>query len=1104
MGHSCAVFLALAVLALGSGEARGQTNGRFVGRVADNTGGVLPGVTVEASSPGLIEGSRVATTDGAGRYALIDLRPGMYSLAFTLPGFSSVVVEDQALPAGVAVAVDAELAVGGRAETVTVSGEMPVVDVQSTRRVDVLDTGLLDAIPTGRNIYSTAQLVVGIKLNRPDVGLAASGGPMLMMTRGMSWRQVTVAVDGQLVNGTDHDGGIQNYHNELATQELTYETGGMSAETSGGGVRINMIPREGGNTFGGQFYTGYSSRALAADHTVVPEARRTSPDGTVRARSSEGNELLWDLNAAYGGPIVRERLWFFTSARRWQVDKPVTDSFYRNRDGTWPRYFDPDPVTLDGREGRDLLPGIDANTGISGLARLTGRAGPSNKLSAYMDRIGKDRFRVHVAGDDPATASNHDGAPIYYTGAVKWTSTLSARALLEAGYSTNVENWSYDDVRDLAPFGPARRLRQPRPRGVPLCASTPCYHVGDPGAVAMQSGAGMDPWYRFVRRNDSSTNFRDRGGWSYAHETPERFNYNVSLAYVTGSHNVKVGVMSSWGPHHRAHSANADLWHQSYRDGVPYQVRVSNLPTWRPMEFRDNGYYAQDTWTMDRLTLNLGLRFETMHGSNPATRRVRSRFVPGFEAPRRSDLPNWKDVAPRLGAASDLFGNGSTAIKFSYGRYNASNTTSYSRQFHAARSLGEDRTWFDCALSPLDDTRCATRQELAAMGFDPDVAFGTRPGDTYAPVAAGTTGHDRHGGTNGDDYVQDWEIGFPASGAFGRLGAVPAADPDGVERPWVGLASLGIEHEVAAGLRVSFNWYRRDSFDPIIQYGRGVTHADWTRLTFPNPCAVTGRAPSGVPCSSRGVEAPPTLTIYNLDPEARDRYGTERFMRNSDRNRDVYNGFDAGFHGRLPSGVTVFGGWSMERNVMTRCDQPEDPNRLLFCDARQYDVPWLHDFKVSGTVPLPGGLTFSGSAQFYPAHEVTVDGLLTGNFGGNFGGTYQGGSTFDDRHAFAGNLRYDMSVADFEALGAARTRALMIPLMPPGSLFADRLAQIDVSIRKTFTLSNGMRWDVQADVYNLPNHFPILQMNPAYGSGFGDATRTLNRRFLQLATHLHW
>ena len=200
------IALALLALALAPATALAQTNSTLTGEVTDNTGGILPGVTVEAASPVLIEGSRVGITDGSGRYTLINLRPGVYNLTFTLPGFSTVVVEEQDLPAGTTVAVNAELSVGALEETVTVSGEAPVVDVQTTRQVEVLSTEVLDAIPTGRNMQSTASLIVGIKLNRPEVGLSSASQQTVMFTHGMSWRQVSVAVDGQLVNGTDRDG----------------------------------------------------------------------------------------------------------------------------------------------------------------------------------------------------------------------------------------------------------------------------------------------------------------------------------------------------------------------------------------------------------------------------------------------------------------------------------------------------------------------------------------------------------------------------------------------------------------------------------------------------------------------------------------------------------------------------------------------------------------------------------------------------------------------------------------------------------------------------------------------------------------------------------
>ena len=169
------------------------------------------------------------------------------------------------LPANFTLPIDVEMAVGALEETITVSGESPVVDVQSTQRAQTLDREVLDAVPTGNNLQSTAQLIAGIKLNRPEVGLTTAAQQTYMSVHGMSPSQVTVQVDGQNMNSFGGDGAVQNYHNHLASEEMVYETSGMSAETSGGGVRINMIPRQGGNTFSGQGYFGGSHDSLQRD-----------------------------------------------------------------------------------------------------------------------------------------------------------------------------------------------------------------------------------------------------------------------------------------------------------------------------------------------------------------------------------------------------------------------------------------------------------------------------------------------------------------------------------------------------------------------------------------------------------------------------------------------------------------------------------------------------------------------------------------------------------------------------------------------------------------------------------------------------------------------
>ena len=493
---STTAAVALAALALAPVPALAQPASQFTGVVTDNTGGILPGVTVEAASPALIEGSRVAITDGAGRYLLVDLRPGVYTVTFTLPGFSTVLVEQQELPAGFTATVDAELSVGALEETVTVSGEAPVVDVQAISQAEVLDREVLDAIPTGRNLQSTAQPIPGVKMNRPEVGLTTAAQQTYMSVHGMSNRQTTVMVDGQLVMSSGGDGAVQNYNNQLAAQEMVYETSGISAETSTGGVRISMIPREGGNQHSGQNYFGYINGALQSDNL----SQRLQDRGLT---SVESSDYIYDLNVAHGGPIVRDKLWFFGSGRRFSINVPVTDSFYKNEDGTAPRYMQAVKYP-DGVEG--LRQGVNDDRITSGLLRLTWQVSQNNKFSAYMDRIIKQRFHDYDARVDVGTASRHHGSPIYYVGAAKWTSTLSSRLLLEAGYSTNVENWSNVDQEADVPDGPGLGLRggavgphtQAWDPSFPTCVATPCYPgvagypaLTNPGVMAQYSG-GVD------------------------------------------------------------------------------------------------------------------------------------------------------------------------------------------------------------------------------------------------------------------------------------------------------------------------------------------------------------------------------------------------------------------------------------------------------------------------------------------------------------------------------------------------------------------------------------------------------------------------------------
>jgi hypothetical protein len=233
-----------------------------------------------------------------------------------------------------------------------------------------------------------------------------------MSVHGLSASQVTVQVDGMTVNGLDGDGAVQSYFNDAMNQEMTYQTAGAAADMSGGGVRLNMIPREGGNRFSGSAFASWRDGAWQSDN--LTQALR---DRGLRA--TDKIEHIYDFNAAQGGPLVRDKMWFFTSARAWSVYAPIADTF-----------------SADGRQG------IDDQSIKSAMLRLTWQMTPRMKASAYYDKIDKARGHGMNAGDDPATASQVWTSPNYITGAAKWTFAATNRMLLEGGYSYNKEEYN--------------------------------------------------------------------------------------------------------------------------------------------------------------------------------------------------------------------------------------------------------------------------------------------------------------------------------------------------------------------------------------------------------------------------------------------------------------------------------------------------------------------------------------------------------------------------------------------------------------------------------------------------------------------------------------
>jgi hypothetical protein len=250
----------LAAVCVMFGPATASAQSVVTGVVRDTSGAVMPGVTVEAASPALIEGVRTAVTDSNGSYRIVDLRPGTYTLKYELPGFNTQIREGFELPANFVATVNVDLTVGTLQESVTVSGSAPVVDVQSNAKQVQMTRDVLSAVPTAGTIQGLGQLVVGVTLNVPDVGGSRAMQQTYFAVRGQGGAQTVVLVDGMMTNGLMGDGAVQAYHNEAMTQEAVYQTAGGNAETLTGGVNMNLIPKDGGNQFRGGF-KGFKSPA---------------------------------------------------------------------------------------------------------------------------------------------------------------------------------------------------------------------------------------------------------------------------------------------------------------------------------------------------------------------------------------------------------------------------------------------------------------------------------------------------------------------------------------------------------------------------------------------------------------------------------------------------------------------------------------------------------------------------------------------------------------------------------------------------------------------------------------------------------------------------
>ena len=922
----------------------------FAGVVKDASGGVLPGVTVEARSPALIEGVRTAITDSSGQYRIVDLRPGVYTVTFTMTGFSVVTRTGIELVANFTAPINADMRVGGLEETITVSGASPVVDLQSSTQQQVMTQQLLESVPTGRSIWAVGSTLNGVTLSAPDVGGTAGMQQTYMATHGSDRRDNAIQVDGMSVNGIEGDGAIQNYFNQGMFEEMSYQTSALPAEIPSAGVRLNMIPKDGSNAFRGSvFYTQTPSSFQS--NNLTPELVALGLKAPNRVES------ILDFNTALGGPVLKSKLWFFTSQRVWGVDQTVTDSFY-NADTTQ-RTFQPDLSR----------PTVDDNLIKSGMIRMTYQMSPKHKFAAYGDGIIK--FRGHECATNTfptAEACGIRSPKRYYTAQVKYTGTITNNLLFEGGWSENDETYSTNEIQDDTP-------------------------VSNIGRVDRQT---TDRWTSVIG--------------PYYFREPDRHTFSGSASYVTGSHALKLGFQLGKGSNHhqRTMSGGIDLY-QEYNNKVPASVVVHNTPQdTREVIGYDLGIYIQDSLRFNRLTINPGFRLELFNTYVPEQSSPAGQFVPARSFAKIEDLPNWRDFAPRFGAVYDIFGNSRTAIKVHAGKFmRAFSTVGFAQVYNPNVLQTDRRTWSDL---------------------------------------------------NGDDIAQTNEIGpvvtpFNISGVSNRR-----PDPD-IRRPYQWEYTVGVQHELSAGVLLSANWLRRDYKRLFWSDNTLVSHDDYTIVDIPNP-HVPGE----------------TVPIYNLNVAKRGQ--VDIIDKNSSQNRRWYNGFDVGFTARA-RGASMYGGVTAGKQTTVFCEV-DDPNSLRFCDQRDLNMP------VPDAVQARRHL--SAALGHQPERQLAGPAGRAGRHRAPGRGV-RGGAEPRPGSVAQRRVHRDPD-ADSESHGGERHGAAH---RTPGTQFLDRRNQIDIRLAKSVTISR-VKLQGQFDIFNLLNASTILSQTETFGTALGRPTAILQGR----------
>jgi hypothetical protein len=704
----------------------------FTGTVRDTSGAVLPGVTVEAASPALIEKVRTDVTDGSGQYRIVDLRPGTYSLTFALPGFSTSRRDGVEIGGATTLTINAEMRVGGLEETVTVTGESPIVDVQSVRRQVVVEGEVIKDLPAARS-YAGIMMLIPSTTTQAGANLDVQVTPGMLVFGGAGGRnnEARIHVDGLTTGAAFNGAGVSSYVVDIGNaQEIALTTSGGLGEAEVGGPSFSVVPKTGGNQLKGTYYHSVVRDWMVGDnYTADLQSRGLTTPGALTK--------LWDYNLGIGGPVRKDAVWFFFQFRDEGSHRTVPGMFANANAG------DPTKWTYVADRSR---PAAQAGSWRNGALRLTVQPTARNKFNVFWDEQQPCQGAAALGSDEgcrqsgpnevicgapgssnpscSATSAPETGTYLHPYGQrvqqATWTSPLTNRLLLEGGFGTYYSRWGGSEQ--------------------------PGHQTRDLVRVTEQCTAGCP-----ANGNIANLTYRSQN-WSA--NWMGTYTWRGSMSVVSGAQSMKFGYQGGYLVDKRKPFSNNNDISIRVNNAVPNQVtqNINQVPTTQRVRY--DAFYAQDAWTIGRVTLQGAVRFDRAWSWFPEVTIGPARFLPtAVTYPRTDGVKSYKDVTPRVGLAYDVFGNSRTAVKINAGRYlqAAQNGLSYGAGRPSGRlTTSVTRTWtdrdadynVDCNLhDPLaQSTTVDFCGQISTLNFGRDVftsdlapdlqrGWGVRPGD---------------------------------------------------------------------------------------------------------------------------------------------------------------------------------------------------------------------------------------------------------------------------------------------------------------------------------------------------------------------------------------